>query len=64
MFFIASAASSDCGTSRCNIVLSDVPASEPIRALSANSDRTPTVSSIDSPVCFAIRPPWRRASPS
>ena len=61
---MAPAASVDCGTSRCSAVLSEVPASDPTSALSANSDRTPTVSSRLSPVCFATRPPWASAWPS
>ena len=54
-----SAASSDCGTSRCNVVWSDVPASEPTSAESANSDRTPDGVLEESPVWAAEGPPWR-----
>ena len=51
-------ASSDCGVSRCSIVLSDVPASEPVMPADANAVRVPTVSSMDRPVAFATRPAW------
>ena len=54
---IVAAASLDCGTNLCNITLSEVPASEPVRAFWANSDRVPTV-------CSRLRPVWedRRAA--
>ena len=52
------------GVSRWNIVLSDVPASDPIRALSANADSAATVDSRSAPDWAATKPPWRSASPS
>ena len=57
-------ASSDCGVSRWSMTFSDVPASEPIRAWSANAASVPTVSSRDRPVWWASRPPWRSDMPS
>ncbi len=47
---MAFSASLDCGVSRCNIDLNDVPASDPMSPADANAARPPVVSSIESPV--------------